>query len=259
VLTVLERMADPQAGLSIHEGWLTKSPPLESQNLIFKARWRKRWVVLQQGSLSEQYSLLYYTDDSKNKLKGTINLNHCMNISSNLILEVEKKSQPYMFSLSTPDRVYHFSSDSKQLTQNWVEIISNACRRNIFFQGNETPKPKNTGGGSSKKSLKDPYIHLTECYSGEKKPPKIPPRPTKSSSDVKRQLSMNSFANDDIEYLDLEFPSNQENDVADEEKQEAHDKDIIYRNIDFIKTHAFIETRRHVEENKYNINKTNES
>jgi len=180
-----------------------------------------------------------------------------MNISSNLIVEGEKKSQTYMFSLSTPDRVYHFSSDSKERTQNWVEIISNACRKNIFFQGNQTSGSKSSAN-NSKKSLKDPYIHLTECYSGEKKPPKIPPRPTKSSSDVKKQLNLNSFANDDIEYLDLEFPSNQENEVMEEERQEV-DKEIIYRNIDFLKTQAFNETRRQVEENKYNFSKTNES
>eukprot|EP00092_Neocalanus_flemingeri_P035681 GFUD01038847.1.p1 GENE.GFUD01038847.1~~GFUD01038847.1.p1 ORF type:complete len:257 (+),score=72.57 GFUD01038847.1:90-860(+) len=250
-------LADPQPGLAIHEGWLTKSPPLESQKSIFKARWRKRWVVLQHGTLSDQFLLQYYTDESKHKLKGTINLNHCMNISSNLILEAEKKAQPYMFSLSTPDRVYHFSSANKQLTQNWVEIISNACRRNIFFQGNETVKSKSVEE-NSKKSLKDPYIHLTECYSGEKKPPKVPPRPSKSSSDVKKQLNMNSFVNDDIEYLDLEFPSNQENDVLEEDRQEAQNE-TIYRNIDFIKTNAFNETRREVEENKYNFNKTIES
>jgi len=242
-------MTDP--GLPIHEGWLTKSPPLENQKSIFKARWRKRWVVLQHGALTDQFLLQYYTDQSKSKLKGTINLNHCMGISSNLIVESDKKSQAYMFSLSTPDRVYHFSSDSKQLTQNWVEIISNACSRNIFFQGQETSKQKSVDENSkkslevtNKKPLKDPYIHLTECYSGGKKPPKVPPRPTKSSSDLKKQLSMNSFANDDIEYLDLEFSSTQENDALEEERQTEEDKEIIYRNIDFVKTQAFNATRR---------------
>ena len=256
-------MTDP--GLPIHEGWLTKSPPLESQKSIFKARWRKRWVVLQQGELADQFLLQYFTDQSKSKLKGTINLKHCMGISSNLIVESEKKSQAYMFSLSTPDRVYHFSSDSKQLTQTWVEIISNACSKNIFFQGNEAAKSKTVEVNSNKctevpksKHLKDPYIHLTECYSGGKKPPKVPPRPTKSSSDLKKQLSMNSFVNDDIEYLDLEFSNTQDNEMEDPGHFEE-DNEVIYRNIDFVKTQAFNATRREVEENKYNFNKITES
>jgi len=218
-------------------------------------------MVLQQGDLTDQFLLHYFTDQSKSKLKGTINLKHCMGISSNLIVESDKKNQAYMFSLSTPDRVYHFSSDSKQLTQNWVEIISNACSKNIFFQGNEPStgevNSKKTAEVGNKKPLKDPYIHLTECFSGEKKPPKVPPRPTKSSSDLKKQLSMNSFVNDDIEYLDLEFSNTQENDVEEEIQEE--DNEVIYRNIDFFKTQAFNETRREVEENKYNINRLTES
>jgi len=218
-------------------------------------------MVLQRGDLTDQFLLHYFTDQSKSKLKGTINLKHCMGISSNLIVESDKKNQAYMFSLSTPDRVYHFSSDSKQLTQNWVEIISNACSKNIFFQGNEPStlevNSKKTLEVGNKKPLKDPYIHLTECFSGEKKPPKVPPRPTKSSSDLKKQLSMNSFVNDDIEYLDLEFSNTQENDV--EEEMQEEDNEVIYKNIDFFKTQAFNETRREVEENKYNFNRITES
>merc|ERR1712154_73006 len=70
----------------IHSGWLTKSPPSESASL-FKPRWRKRWMVLLQGTDSESYLLCYYTDESKTKLKGTINLKHCMTISSSLLVE----------------------------------------------------------------------------------------------------------------------------------------------------------------------------
>jgi len=258
---LLIKMTEP--GLVIHEGWLTKSPPLENQKSIFKARWRKRWVVLLQGELADQFSIKYFTDQSKSKLKGTINLKHCMGISSNLILESERKSQAYMFSLNTPDRVYHFSSDNKQLTQTWLEIISNACSKNIFFQGNEASKSNSLEKDSNKtlelptkKPIKDPYIHLTECYSGEKKPPKIPPRPTKSSSDLRKQLSMDSVVNDDIEYLDLEFTSTAEIDVEDTTHEE--DDEVIYRNIDFDKTKAFNATRRDVEQNKYNLNKVSD-
>ena len=81
-------------GSAIHEGWLRKSPPFETPNLLFRPRWRKRWMVLvQDGQDAQLYSLLYYTDETKSKLKGSINLRHCMSISSNSVLETEKKSK----------------------------------------------------------------------------------------------------------------------------------------------------------------------
>lgn len=84
----------PLEGSAIHEGWLRKSPPFESPNLLFRPRWRKRWMVLIQDQLdTELYILHYFTDDTKSKLKGSINLRHCMSISSNSVLETDKKSK----------------------------------------------------------------------------------------------------------------------------------------------------------------------
>ena len=81
-------------GGAIHEGWLRKSPPFESSSsLLFRPRWRKRWMVLVQGCHDELYQLHYYTDETKSKLKGSINLKHCMSISSNSVLETDKKSK----------------------------------------------------------------------------------------------------------------------------------------------------------------------
>ena len=82
-------------GGAIHEGWLRKSPPFEtsSTSLLFRPRWRKRWMVLMQGSHDEVYQLQYYTDENKTKLKGSINLKHCMSISSNSALESDKRSK----------------------------------------------------------------------------------------------------------------------------------------------------------------------
>ena len=85
-------MSLSQSPAVIHSGWLTKSPPTESASL-FKPRWRKRWMVLLQGSDSESYLLCYYTDESKTKLKGTINLKHCMTISSSLLVPPSSKSK----------------------------------------------------------------------------------------------------------------------------------------------------------------------
>ena len=102
-----------------------------------------------------------------------------------------------MFSLSTPDRVYQFSSDHKQVIENWIEILTNACRKNPFFESlddaldsrRDKSQDDSLHSNSIKKSMKDPYIHLTECYSG-KFPPKAPPRPAKSSLDVRSKLEL---------------------------------------------------------------------
>ena len=284
-------MSLSQSPAVIHSGWLTKSPPTESASL-FKPRWRKRWMVLLQGSDSESYLLCYYTDESKTKLKGTINLKHCMTISSSLLVPPSSKSkqvelvgggqtleieiyyfQVFMFSLLTPDRVYQFSSDNKQLIDTWIEILTNACKKNPFFESLDDDLDssrdksqvfdESLNSTSIKKSLKDPYIHLTECYSGNFPPPP-PPRPAKSSLDVRKRLELERDVENDIQYLDLHFPSQLNKDFP-EEVDDSDDADssfnsrgkeeeeIIYHNIDFIRTKAFNETRREVESDKYNI------
>ena len=188
--------------------------------------------------------------------------------------------QVHTFSLSTPDRVYQFSSDNKQLVQTWIEILTNACRQNQFFESPEgrsrsatlnqdsfqTPPrdlsrlalPSSSG---IQKTLKDPYIRLTECYSGRKIPPKAPPRPAKSSLDLRNKYSLESDNDigNNIQYLDLQFPSL----LIQDEKAESdsnndnienykENNEIIYRNIDFVKTKAFNEMRKEVENCRYN-------
>ena len=180
-----------------------------------------------------------------------------------------------MFSLSTPDRVYQFSSDNKQLIETWIEILTNACRKNPFFENLDDGQdfkrdktevfdesPNSSSGNSIKKSMKDPYIHLTECYSGNFPPLAPPPRPAKSSLDVRRKLVVENIEND-IQYLDLHFPSHLKqvpDEVGDSDDADSSfnskgkdEEEIIYHNIDFLKTKAFNETRRQVESDKYKI------
>lgn len=198
--------------------------------------------------------------------------------------------QVFTFSLSTPDRVYQFSSDSKQLVQTWIEILTNACRQNPFFSSSgsastspsldsstRSPAPSCSPPGTTspaaltapvtpascgKRSLADPYIHLTECYSGNKaqpQPPVAPPRPAKSSLDLRRRAESEvENIRGDIKYLNLHFPSSvirQGEEDSDHNDNIVKDKEeeVIYRKIDFVKTKAFNETRRQVENSRYNI------
>ena len=60
-------------------------------------------MVLVQAPLdTELYILHYFTDETKSKLKGSINLRHCMSISSNSVLETDKKSKQVKLVLSSP-------------------------------------------------------------------------------------------------------------------------------------------------------------
>ena len=64
---------------------------------------------------ANKYSYTIFTLKMLNlcqQLKGSINLALCLGVD-----EVVLTKQGYQFSLSTPDRVFHFSSDSKQLIQ----------------------------------------------------------------------------------------------------------------------------------------------
>ena len=54
----------------------------DSTFLLFLQRWRRRWFVLQQGKLPRQYLLNYYTDESKKRLKGSIALDECEQVTS---------------------------------------------------------------------------------------------------------------------------------------------------------------------------------
>ena len=118
-----------------------------------------------------------------------------------------------------------------------------------------------TPPSSSQKSLKDPYIRLTECYSGNKVPPKAPPRPAKSSLDLRNKFSSESEhdVGNNIQYLDLQFPSLliQDEKLESESNNEnienyKENDEVIYRNIDFVKTKAFNEMRKEVENCRYN-------
>lgn len=49
--------------------------------LYLLQKWRTRWFVLRSGELPGQYVLEYYTDHTRRKLKGTIDLDQCDQVS----------------------------------------------------------------------------------------------------------------------------------------------------------------------------------
>eukprot|EP00117_Sycon_ciliatum_P010852 scpid100181/ scgid3684/ GRB2-associated-binding protein 4; GRB2-associated binder 2-like; GRB2-associated binder 4; GRB2-associated-binding protein 2-like; Growth factor receptor bound protein 2-associated protein 4 len=104
-------------GRPLLEGWLTKSPPSSGTGL---KRWRKRWVVLLQSKVLE-----YYEDDKKSKQKGSVNLEDCIAIRTDLTTGKNKGKN--MFCVETPSRFYYFCAESKQREAEWVAKMMELC------------------------------------------------------------------------------------------------------------------------------------
>jgi len=190
------------------EGWMVKSPPLETKPIpgysLFKAKWRRRWFVLQQGKVPRQYLLNYYTDDTKKRLKGTIPLDDCEQVEHGLV--DRKGNYDYMFSINTRSRSYFLAVDTVKEMDTWVNMVCKACglKENVDEQPEAensvsqtppsvpapievAPKPlyENTpvvpatapASAAPKPSISGPYIHISECYSGKPPPPQRNPQP----------------------------------------------------------------------------------
>ncbi|CAG7724809.1 unnamed protein product [Allacma fusca] len=105
----------------VQHGWLTKSPPAKG---LFKPRWRRRWFILRTGSYPNQFVLEYFTDESRRRLKGQINLDECEQIAAPLSVQDRHK---YTFNLRTPSRVYYLAADTEPEMNKWVTCLCQVC------------------------------------------------------------------------------------------------------------------------------------
>jgi len=201
------------------EGWMVKSPPVETKTIpgysLFKARWRRRWFVLQQGKLPRQYLLNYYTDETKKRLKGTIALDECEQVEHGLV--DRKGNYDYMFSINTPSRIYFLAVDTEKEMDTWVNLVCKACGLRDTTEEKEIPENNpqmnfNTASptvittkplyantlppappivsapapkppaATPKPSISSPYIHISECFSGKPPYQQAPPPPPRNKS-----------------------------------------------------------------------------
>jgi len=199
----------------LHQGWITKSPPLEcqQQNVIFKARWRRRWFTLQQGKLPDEFLLNYYSDETKRKLKGTISLNDVEQVDSGLSAENGKHKYEFMFDIKTPTRTYYLAVDTREEMKAWVDYICSTCGLQSTKDDDDASPPKGRGPDTSAvysavaevdptpstgsqeqipapapPSISSPYVPLSECFSGTV-PGKTPPPKPERTAVVKHQPS----------------------------------------------------------------------
>jgi len=170
----------------VFQGWLTKSPPLETKKQLFKAvtpKWRRRWFVLQQGAMPAQFLLHYYTDHTARKLKGTIDLDQCEQVDTGLTFESGKTHYQYMFDIKTPKRVFYLAADTEEDMTRWVDYVCQVCGLRPYQQDSDdepgvttTPlQPITSQPGSQQQqqptTISGPYMHLSECFTGGRLPP----------------------------------------------------------------------------------------
>ncbi|XP_023210626.1 GRB2-associated-binding protein 1-like [Centruroides sculpturatus] len=201
----------------VHDGWLVKSPP---EKRILKAKWRQRWFVLRHsGQLPGQFVLEYYTDDSRKKLKGKIDLDQCEQVDAGLSFESRKSNYQYMFDIRTPKRVYYLVAETESSMNKWVDCICSVCGLKIHLDDDYMPPQTTTSSQTVStnsvtpaqstsnlelsRSGSNPYIPISECISGKpitngfncescneslpEAPP--PPPPPKMNSEERRESS----------------------------------------------------------------------
>lgn len=205
---------DPEGDI-VHEGWLTKSPPLqenrkESKKPLFnplfnqtliQPKWRRRWFVLRQGAMPGQFLLQYFVDETAKKLKGSIDLDQCEQVDTGLTFEYGKVRYQYMFDIKTPKRVYYLAADSEQEMTRWVDYVCRVCGLHPFqteevdvkddqyqvqvhqlTQQVEERESVQTQPVTTQPAISGPYMHLSECFTGGHPTQTQPTRTRLSSS-----------------------------------------------------------------------------
>ncbi|XP_067943932.1 GRB2-associated-binding protein 1-like isoform X3 [Watersipora subatra] len=123
----------------ICSGWLTKSPSSKYVTLFsrgkisikvpLKSKWHRRYFVLRkpQGSLPHQFAFDYFKDEHDHRRRGTINLEECEKILS----ELDSSHYPHLFSIKTKsrhkDRVYYLAAETEEDMLRWVKCLCSLC------------------------------------------------------------------------------------------------------------------------------------
>ncbi|XP_045129632.1 GRB2-associated-binding protein 1-like isoform X1 [Portunus trituberculatus] len=179
----------------VHEGMLKKAPPPKR---LWRAKWRMRWFVLRSGELPGQYFLEYYTDQTRRKLKGKIDLDQCDQVDAGIAFSNPKLEYKYMFDIKTPKRVYFLCAETEQEMNRWVDCVCHVCGLKIYSQEDEypplpldhiSPTPSATpptplhslphdpeldspslSPSSPGSSISGPYIPISTCFTGKRTP-----------------------------------------------------------------------------------------
>ncbi|XP_050431846.1 protein daughter of sevenless [Adelges cooleyi] len=194
----------------VHEGWLTKSPPAKRvlKAVSVKLKWRRRWFVLRHsGELPGQYFLAYYTDKSRRKMKGRIDLDQCEQVDAGLRFEDRKSKYHYMFDIKTPKRTYYLAAESEDDMNKWVDFVCHVCGlkpftvdENADFECSvssvcrpfplsvEEQDEEHSSPDSPTSTSSSHYIPISECISGKPLLPILPRTTLEESYDLPRRI-----------------------------------------------------------------------
>ena len=75
--------------------------------------------------LLQSNMLNYFEDEKMTKQKGSVNLEDCTAICTDLT--VHKSKGKFMFAIETPSRMYYFCAGSKESETEWVARLTEQC------------------------------------------------------------------------------------------------------------------------------------
>lgn len=182
----------------VHEGWLIKSPPPKR---LWRAKWRRRWFVLRHsGELPGQYFLEYYTDETRRRQKGKIELDQCEQVDAGITFANRKFEYKHMFDIKTPRRMYYLCAETEHEMNKWVDCVCQVCGLKVYTHEEEyfympaadslgplpsTPAPDQLSTdqvlpytphhdspplspSSLASNISGPYIPISECITGRR-------------------------------------------------------------------------------------------
>ena len=143
--------------------------------------------------------------------------------------------------------------------------------------------PSSSSSEAVRPSISSPYIHISECFSGNPEPPLPPPRHRSTDSQLSStdeeqiyyympkangtidrdgrvrplMIPAKNYEQPSVAYIDLDLPKDDE--VFSPPPKSAPTKALnesstIYKTVDFVMTKAFNQTRKDVEEKRLNNN-----
>merc|ERR1719348_1284677 len=150
-----------------------------------------------------QFILQYYVDSSRNKLKGSIDLDQCEQVDSGLTFECGKVKFQFMFDIRTPRRVYYLAADTEEDMATWVDLVCKVCGLHNYTSEPGGQQPQDEGQARSGEvpvtkqpgpAISGPYMHLSECFTGAQ-----PPTSRTRASSVTSNLDTSNLYNDSLQ------------------------------------------------------------
>uniref|UniRef100_W5L1D5 Myosin X, like 1 n=1 Tax=Astyanax mexicanus TaxID=7994 RepID=W5L1D5_ASTMX len=119
---------------SVRCGWLYKKGG--GMSTLSRRNWKMRWFVLREAKL------MYYENDSEEKLKGTIDIRTAKEI-------VDNHEKENALNIVTEDRTYHIYAETPEEASGWFSVLSrvhSASPEQLMEMQHEQANPKNAVG-----------------------------------------------------------------------------------------------------------------